>query len=107
AADWAGLSRIALSVLTARPRKRRFRPPRLASIVGAAMLACLIHGCTTMRILRHRDPAADRPRVIFSQRVVHAAERPSRWVVARPRYVDFDTVVVRDVDLQMRPLAEY
>lgn len=105
--DWAGLSRLVLKVFTPKARKRRVRPARLASIVGVAALACLTQGCTTMRIVRHRDPSADRPRQIFAQRVVHRAERPTPWVVASPQHVNFDTVRVRDVDLQMRPLAEY
>ena len=29
-----------------------------------------------LRIIRHRDPAADRPKAIFDQRVVHRADRP-------------------------------
>ena len=76
AGDWAALARIALKVL--RPRaKRKLRASRLAAVVGAVMLAGSIHGCTTLRILRHRDPSADRPRVIFAQRVVHRSEHPS------------------------------
>src|SRR5262245_2708545 len=109
AGDWAALSRIALKVLG---RKRRrlsgSKAARLASVIGAVALAGTIHGCTTLRILRHRDPSADRPHTIFAQRVVHHAEQPSRWVIATgPQRVNFDTVTVRDVDLQMRALPEY
>jgi len=107
AGDWAALSRIALKVLTPKARKRKLRAERLAAIAFAVLLAGTLHGCTTMRTLRHRDPASDRPREIFPQRVVHHAEQPSRWIVAQPAGVNFDTVTVRDVDLQPRPLAEY
>ena len=107
AADWAGLSRMALKLLTPKARKRKLRAERLAVLIGAVLLAGTVHGCTTLRTLRHRDPAADRPREIFPQRTVHHAEQPTSWVVAQPRQVSFDTVTVRDVDLQMRPLSEY
>ncbi|HET9325807.1 MAG TPA: serine hydrolase [Candidatus Eisenbacteria bacterium] len=111
AGDWAALSRLVLRAFMPKAKSRRARKtrraPRLASLVGVALLACLTHGCTTMRILRHRDPAADRPREIFPQRIVHRPERPAGWVIAPPGHVNFDTVTVRDVDMQMRPLAEY
>jgi CubicO group peptidase (beta-lactamase class C family)/AcrR family transcriptional regulator len=109
AGDWASLSRLALRAFgsKAEARKRRWPPQRLASLVGVALLAGLLHGCTTMRIVRHRDPAADRPREIFPQRVVHHVDTPSAWVIAPPTHVRFDTVTVRDVDSRMRPLAEY
>ena len=112
AGDWSALARLALKTFakvgrgrTARPR--RSRASRMASLAGVFILAGLLHGCTTMRIIRHRDPSADRPREIFPQRLVHRAERSSPWVIAPPSHVNFDTVAVRDVDLQMRPLAEY
>lgn len=107
ARDWAVLSRVALRTLSRTARRGRAPATRLASILGVALLAGTIHGCTTLRILRYRDPSADRPRAIFAQRVVHHAEEPTRWVVGRPARVDFDTVTVRDVDLQPRPLREY
>src|SRR6059036_329070 len=62
AGDFAALARLALRVLTRRARARRYRPPRLAVLAGAVIGACLLQGCTTLRIIRHRDPAADRPR---------------------------------------------
>ena len=107
ATDFAALARIALRVFARRPCGRRYRPPRLAVFAGVLFAACLLQGCTTLRIIRHRDPAADRPRAIFEQRVVHRPERPSPLFVATPQRADLDTVTVRDVDLQMRPLAEY
>ncbi len=113
AADWASLSRLILQVFSRTARKKqKARPPsrttRLASIAGVVGLAfLLLPGCTSMRIVRHRDPAADRPREIFPQREVHKPERSTPWIVAAPAQVDFDTVLVRDVDLAMRPLSEY
>lgn len=111
AGDWSTISRLALKTFASKsrgkPARASRRAPRLASLLGALMLAGLVHGCTTMKIIRHRDPDADRPREIFQQRVVHRADQPSAWVIAKPEHVNFDTVTVRDVDLQMVPLAEY
>ncbi|TMQ71867.1 MAG: TetR family transcriptional regulator [Candidatus Eisenbacteria bacterium] len=107
AGDWAALSRMALKVLTPKAGKLRVRATRLASIAALATLACTLHGCTTMRIIRHRDPSSDRPRAIFPQRVVHHSEQPTPWVIAGPQHVNFDTVTVRDVDFQMRSLSDY
>jgi CubicO group peptidase (beta-lactamase class C family) len=66
-----------------------------------------LQSCTTVRIIRHRDPAADRPQTIFAQRPVHRADAPAPLAVATPQRADLDTVTVRDVDQVMRPLAEY
>src|SRR5262245_107927 len=107
AGDWAALARIALQVFRAKTRRRRSGGSRLAVIAGAVMFAGLLHGCTTMRILRHRDPAADRPREIFPQRLVHRALHPGAWVIAPATHVSFDTVTVRDVDQTMVPLSQY
>lgn len=107
AGDFVALARVALQVLGVRRSRRRFRAPRLAALLGVAMLAGLLHGCTTMRIIRHRDPDADRPRTLFSQRPVSRADSAAALVPAAIQRSDLDTVTVRDVDLQMRPLAEY
>jgi len=66
-----------------------------------------LSSCTTMRIIRHRDPASDRPKEIFHQRVVAAGATSSPLIIPAAQRVDLDTVLVRDVDFQMRPLAEY
>ena len=107
AGDFARLARLALRVFARRARARRLRPARLAAFVGAVAAAALLQGCTTLRIIRYGDPASDGPRTIFDQRVVHRADRTARLVVANPQRADLDTVSVRDVDLQMGPLAEY
>jgi CubicO group peptidase (beta-lactamase class C family) len=107
ARDFDSLARLALRAFGARPARRRLRAPRLAALVGAAMLAGLLHGCTTMRIIRHRDPAADRPQTLFSQRPVSRGDSAAALVPAAIERADLDTVTVRDVDLAMRPLAEY
>lgn len=107
AGDFEALARLALRAFARKRNARRFRPPRLAVVVAAVMAGALLHGCTTLRIIRHRDPAADRPRTLFHQRVVHRADQPAPLVVAAPPRVDLDTVSVRDIDLQMLPLAEY
>jgi len=107
ASDFTALARIALRVFARRPEARRHRPPRLAVLAGAVFAVGLLQSCTTLRIIRHRDPAADRPRDIFAQRIVHHPERPSPLFVAATQRADLDTVTVRDVDLQMRPLADY
>lgn len=105
--DFAAIARIALRVLTRAPRVRRLRPPRLAAMVGVVMAASLLHGCTTMRTIRHRDPSSDRPQEIFHQRPVGRADRPAPFVLASPQRTDLDTITVRDVDLAMRPFGEY
>ncbi len=107
AGDFVALARLALRVFARAPRARRLRPPRLAVFLGAVMAAALLHGCTTLRIIRYRDPAPDRPRTLFHQRVVHRADLPERLAVAAPPRTDLDTVSVRDIDLRMRPLEEY
>jgi len=113
AGDWAAIARLALKVFSTEAAERRARTrrptraPRLASLVGVGLLACLLHGCTTMKTIRHRDPDADRPQKIFEQRVVHRADQPTPWVIAPARTVNFDTVTVRDVDFQMVPLRQY
>lgn len=107
AGDFVALARLALRVFARKPRVRRYRAPRLAVLAAAVMAGGLLHGCTTMRIIRHRDPDADRPRTLFEQRAVARAERPAPLALAaRPR-TDLDTVTVRDVDLAMVALAEY
>jgi len=111
--DFATIARLALRAFARSPRARRtrpprrLRPPRLAVWIGAIMAGALLHGCTTMRTIRHRDPASDRPKEIFHQRAVGRAERPSPLVTASVQRTDLDTITVRDVDLAMRPLAEY
>ena len=107
AGDFVSLARLALRTFARRPRARRFRPPRLAVLVGVVLAVSLLHGCTTLRIIRHRDPASDRPRTLFHQRVVRHADLPTPFAAVAPQRTDLDTVSVRDVDLQMRPLAEY
>ncbi len=107
AGDFAIIARAAQLVLGAPRRPRKLRAPRLAVLAGAVMATTLLHGCTTIRIIRYQDPAADRPRILFRQRVVHRAEVPARFFVAAPPRTDLDTVTVRDVDFEMRPLAEY
>ena len=113
AGDFTTLARLARRTFARAPRARRsrparrLRPPRLAVWVGAVMAGALLHGCTTMRTIRHRDPASDRPKEIFHQRVVGRADHPAPFVVASPQRTDLDTLTVRDVDLVMRPLAEY
>jgi len=107
AGDFDALVRLALRVFTPQARARRPRPARLALLLCALVGASVLSGCTTMRIIRHRNPDAEEPKSIFAQRVVHRAEEPSPFVVATPQRTDLDTVTVRDVDLHMRPLAEY
>jgi CubicO group peptidase (beta-lactamase class C family) len=107
AGDFAALARIALQTLGVKRTRRRFRAPRLAAWLGVAMLAGLLHGCTTMRIIRHRDPAADRPRTLFSQRPVSRGDSVGALFPATIERSDLDTVTVRDIDLEMQPLAEY
>jgi len=107
AGDFNAMVRVALRVFAPRARTRRPRAARLALLLGAVVCASALSGCTTLRIIRHRDPDADEPKKIFAQRAVHRAEKPSSFVFAVPQRTDLDTVTVRDIDLQMRPLAEY
>jgi len=105
--DFALLARLALRAFGRRGKVRRLRLPRLAVWIGVATLAIGLQSCTTMRTLRHRDPSADRPQEIFAQRAVPRAATPAPLVTATPPRRDLDTLTVRDVDLQMRPLTEY
>ena len=98
AGDFADLARLALKAL-AKPRARRARASRLARVRRAGRGALLLHGCTTLRIIRHRDPDADRPRTLFEQRVVHRPVTTTPWVEAAVPRTDLDTLRVRDVDL--------
>jgi CubicO group peptidase (beta-lactamase class C family)/AcrR family transcriptional regulator len=107
AGDFASIAEIALRVLGRRVRRVRVRPQKLAAWIGLAGAALLLHGCTTLKIVRHRDPDADRPREIFAQRAVHRADHPWPLIPAATPRTDLDTVTVRDLDGQMRPLAEY
>jgi CubicO group peptidase (beta-lactamase class C family) len=104
--DFASLARIALRVLASPAAARRARRAS-AFLLGAVFAATSLSSCTTMRIIRHRDPAADRPKEIFHQRAVEASTRPAPLIIATTQRTDLDTVRVRDVDFQMRPLAEY
>ena len=94
-------------VLSSRRRAMRIGARRLAVIVGAVMAASMIHGCSALRTIRYRDPDADRPPTIFHQALVHRSDEPAPFTLAVPQRVDLDTLTVRDVDLEMRPLAEY
>ena len=105
AGDFASIAKIALRVLTRPAVARRAR--RASTFLVAAFAVASLSSCTTMRIIRHRDPAADRPKEIFHQRAVEASARPSPLIIATTQRTDLDTVRVRDVDFQMRPLAEY
>jgi len=107
AGDFEIIARLARRTFTRRRRAARLRVTRLAGFVGVMLAAALLHGCTTMRIIRHRDPDAARPRTLFRQRVVHRAEHPSALVTANPPRTDLDTVTVRDADLHPRSFAEY
>ncbi|HKQ56677.1 MAG TPA: serine hydrolase, partial [Candidatus Eisenbacteria bacterium] len=78
-----------------------------AALAGGVMLATSLQSCTTMRIIRHRDPAADQPLRIFQQAPVARPATPAALPVAAVPRADLDTVMVRDVDQVMRPLAEY
>jgi CubicO group peptidase (beta-lactamase class C family) len=107
AGDFEALVRIALRAFAPRARTRRPRPARLALLLAVVVGASALSGCTTLRTIRHREPDAQDPKSIFAQRVVHRAERPSAFALAAPQRTDLDTVAVRDVDLRMRPLADY
>jgi AcrR family transcriptional regulator len=107
AGDFVAMARLALRTFGRKARARSGRARRLAAIVGAVLAVGSLQSCTTMRIIRHRDPAADRPQEIFDQRVVRRADQPAALVAAAPQRADLDTVTVRDVDLTIQPLAEY
>src|SRR6266550_1632562 len=72
------------------------------------LLAVLsIQGCTTWRIIRWRDPLPNVQHRIFDERVVRHADSPFRFFVAPSPRTDLDTVMVRDVDGQMRRFDQY
>jgi CubicO group peptidase (beta-lactamase class C family) len=106
AGDFDNIARLALKVLggTAATKRRRARAIATSVLVLAAGAA---QGCTTLRIIRHRDPHVTSPLSIFHQRVVRKADVPFRFAVAPVQRNDLDTVSVRDVDFRLRPLREY
>ena len=112
AGDFAAIARMALRVLgpkrtsTARKRKPLARA-RGVVIAVTFLLALPAQGCTTWRIIRHRDPSARAPLAIFPQRAVHHADVPFQFALAPRQHTDLDTVTVRDVDFRMRPFADY
>src|SRR5262245_18711515 len=59
AADFEPMTRLALRVFTPKAGGRRRLPRRLACLAGLFVAASLVHGCTTARIIRYRDPDAD------------------------------------------------
>jgi len=71
------------------------------------LAAASIQGCTTWRIVRWRDPLPNVQHRIFDERVVRHAETAFRFVVAASPRTDLDTVMVRDVDGQMRRFDQY
>lgn len=108
AGDFASIARLALNVFARKPAKRRKRRhARAVALAVAFSLALPLTGCTTFRIVRHRDPSARAPLSIFPQRVVRSAEEPFHFAESSPRRMDIDTVKVRDIDFRLRPLAEY
>jgi CubicO group peptidase (beta-lactamase class C family) len=108
AGDFASIARLALKVFAKKPVKRRKRRRiRAAALAVAFSLSLPLSGCTTWRIVRHRDPSARAPLSIFPQRPVHRPETPFHFAMASPQRSDIDSVRVRDLDFRLHPLAEY
>ena len=108
AGDFASIARMALRVFGPKPKKRRrVTRARVGAVALVFLLAPAFQGCTTWRIIRHRDPSSRAPLSIFPQRIVNRAETPQHFVVAPRLRTDLDTVSVRDVDFRMRPFGEY
>ena len=115
AMDFAGLARAARQMIGAgrksaesrssatRPATRQIR--KLVWLVAAVLP--VLHGCTTYRIVRWRDPAPDVQAAIFPERRVTGAGEPDSIPHAARQRADLDTVLVHDVDGQMRPFADY
>ena len=110
AADFESIARLALKVFaptSASSRRKRGRRARSAAAVGLLVAATALHGCTTWRIVRYRQPSADAAISVFPQRGVHHADAPFRFTAAARERADLDTVSVRDVDFRLRPFGEY
>jgi CubicO group peptidase (beta-lactamase class C family) len=109
AADFRVLARTARELLARKrksPARLRGAAKHLRHLLVLAALP-LIHGCTTYRILRWRDPAPDVEASIFPQRTVARASQSSPLPYAALQRNDLDTVVVRDVSGKMLPFGEY
>ena len=124
-ADFTSLARLGLELLTGDTiiGGQSAAPPKAATKSAASrrhgvakgtrrvlvfLLAVLsIQGCTTWRIVRWRDPLPNVQHLIFDERVVRHADSPFRFFVAPTPRTDLDTVMVRDVDGQMRRFDQY
>src|SRR5206468_275262 len=103
------IARLALRIFApGRSTKRtRGRRTRVAAAVGMMLAAGALNGCTTWRIVRYREPFANRPVSIFEQRAVRHADVPFRFAMAPQQRTDLDTMSVRDVDFRPVPFGQY
>ena len=124
-ADFTSLARLGLELLTGntiiggptpaiakekakQPASRKHGVSKGARRALVLLFAALsIQGCTTWRIIRWRDPLPNVQHRIFDERVVHHADSPFRFFVSPSPRTDLDTVMVRDVDGQMRRFDQY
>ena len=82
--------------------RRRLQAP----VLGGLALTAILSGCTTVRMLRHREPDALN-RNAFPSRPVRRAATPFQFHRATSLRNDLDTVTVRDTDGRRIPWSEY
>jgi CubicO group peptidase (beta-lactamase class C family)/AcrR family transcriptional regulator len=109
AGDFDAIARLLLRTFgpAAKKAHRRGRRARVGATAGMLCLVAALQGCTSYRILRWREPAADKPVSIFPQRASRRADTPFHFVVSPRQRTDLDTVSVRDIDFRLVPFAEY
>lgn len=114
--DFESIAKLALRAFARTPKRRSKRATKRAKLgrrtraltVAALLAAALpVQSCTTLRIVRYREPASRVPQSLFPQRAVRPADTTFALAVAPKQRTDLDTVTVRDVDFRMRPFAEY
>jgi CubicO group peptidase (beta-lactamase class C family) len=106
--DFESLAQIAMRTFARRPR-RGVRGMRRVRAAALGLIACVLmplQACTTYRIIRWRDPLAERPLSIFPQRLVRHADAPFAFVGSAQR-ADLDTVTVRGTDGRPQSFAQY
>lgn len=86
---------------------RRRRPgKRLCAVITLAITVAAAEGCTSYRIIRHREPDARNQRM-FPARVVGHAHTPFRFAKLPGQRADLDTVTVRAAGGRRVPFSAY
>ena len=109
AGDFDSIARLALRIFAPGtvPERKRSRARRVAATASLLLAASAMDACTMWRIVRYREPHADKAVSIFEQRTARRADARFVFAVAPTQRTDLDTVSVRDVDFRLRPFGQY